>query len=155
MSQDSLPCLSIGDDIPEQRMGGRSHSAGAAILGREVRLQVSQAAIAALDHERPIVAQIELYFSCMIRKQVRFSRIGHDGGEGYATVLPGLLTGFRAVTTKACHIADLDGAPPTETMPVRHPDRFVPDWLRIDFRDGRWLGAFGFDHQQRRLRGLA
>ena len=98
------------------------------------------------DSRLPIAAELELYFSCLVRKQTRFREINgvQADNNDYARVVPGFYATFRAVTTKHCTVAETDGKPPVETMPIQHAERFVPDWLKIDYRAGQWLGEYGF-----------
>ena len=117
------------------------------LQGKSVRIKVSNTARQAISaRHTPILAQLELYFSCLVRKQVQFRELANTdpAASTYVRVLPGLYAAFRAVTTKECRIADIDGKPPVETMPVKKPAQVVPDWIRIDDRAGQWRGEYGF-----------
>jgi len=112
------------------------------IAGRPVRLHLTQAACDALDaREAPLYAEMELYFSCLIRFRVRF----HDApvhGEGVPWG-DKLWISFRPVMTRACG-TDYEGEePPLTDFPIARPEAFVPRWLKIDYRQGEWIGAFG------------
>ena len=147
MNQARLLNLSIGDVIPEHRIAVGGFPEQFNLLGKSVEFGISKAAVAALsDHHCPILAELELYFSCLVRKQVRFREmINIDPAKSaHVRVMPGLYAAFRAVTTKECSVADVVGKPPVETMPVKKPGQFVPDWIRIDYRAGEWLGDYGF-----------
>lgn len=147
MNQARLLNLSIGDVIPEHRIVVGGFPEQVNLLGKSVKFGISKAAGAALsEHHHPILAELELYFSCLVRKQVRFREmINIDPAKsGHVRVMPGLYAAFRAVTTKECRVADVSGKPPVETMPVKKPGQFVPDWIRIDYRSGEWLGEYGF-----------
>ncbi|HHJ14815.1 MAG TPA: hypothetical protein ENJ79_10680 [Gammaproteobacteria bacterium] len=138
--------LSIGDVIPRQRLN-EGFEGQARIYGKRLRVYLTRAALAALaERTQPLVAELELYFSCLVRKQVRFQTGGEipAADEDCAPVTDGLFLRFRAVTTAHCRIDETDGKPPVETMPVKKPGLFTPDWVRIDFRAGRWLGEYGF-----------
>ena len=109
---------------------------------RPVELRLSRAAQRALARrEAPLIAEMELYFSCLIRKRVRF----RERADGLATVAaaPGLLVAFRAVTTAQCRIADVGEEVPLTDMPVTRGEALVPRWLAIDYRRGAWQGEFG------------
>jgi hypothetical protein len=82
-----------------------------------------------------------------VRKQVRFRELPADESADatLTRVTPGLYASFRAVCTRHCRIVDVSGKPPVETLPVKKPDLFVPDWVKIDFRAGKWLGEYGFE----------
>lgn len=150
MSQTQILHLSIGQVIPDSRLSGTPYSGLVSILGKNVHFDVTESAIRALSNPtRPVLAELELYFSCLIRKQIRFSQaLDKDGLESeYIRVVPGLYTGFRAVTTRECRRDEVEGKPPVATMPVREPHRFVPDWVKIDYRADQWLGEYGFKRQ--------
>jgi len=134
--------------VPGNRFSGQSYSGNATIAGKSVTIDITSHAIQAIsEHRYPILAELELYFSCLVRKQVRFLELKQADHitTGYTRVLPGLFASFRAVCTKECKIADVSAKPPVETMPVKQPGLFVPDWLKIDFRAGEWLGEYGFE----------
>jgi hypothetical protein len=121
-------------------------------VGKQVHADVSTDAVrAAANSHLPIVAELELYFSCLVRKQVRFRELSgiEAMDDSFTRVLPGFYAAFRAVTTGHCAIAGTAGHPPLEVMPVRHPERYVPDWVRIDYRRGQWLGEYGFTSRNR------
>ena len=111
------------------------------LLGRPIEVRLTAAALRALAaRDRPLCAELELYFSCLIRKRVRF----HDAAPGDSPALERLFLRFRPVTTAQCRIDDHPDGPPLEVMPVAEPHRFVPDWLSIDHRRGRWSGEYGY-----------
>ena len=115
------------------------------MAGRRIAVRLSAAAETELARRHhPLCVEMELYFSCLIRKQVRF----HDGEIGddafSARVADALGIRFRPVMTRACG-RDYEGdEPPLTDFPIANPGSFVPHWLRIDFRGGEWLGEFGY-----------
>ncbi len=115
------------------------------IAGRQVALQLTPAAASALDADHPLTVEMELYFSCLIRKQVRFHHGAGSADEGLcATALPGLRLCFRPVMTRHCG-RDYEGdEPPLTDLPIARPGPYVPHWLRLDFRHGQWQGEFGY-----------
>lgn len=112
------------------------------IANKPLKLQLSAAAQQALTaRSTPLYAEMELYFSCLIRFKVRFYEQAVHG-EGVA-VSDKLVVGFRPVMTEACG-KDYEGEePPLTDFPIVRPEAFVPKWLRIDFRHGQWYGEFG------------
>jgi len=111
--------------------------------GRPLRVEVSHAAQRALDARRtPLLVEMELYFSCLIRKAVRFR---DQGDEPDATPVTEIFTvRFRPVMTAGCRIGDHEHAPQLADFPIRRPGPFTPHWLRIDYRRGQWRGEFGY-----------
>jgi len=113
------------------------------IDGRGLDLSLSQAAQAALQQrDEPLYVEMELYFSCMIRKQVRFyEQPMHTDFQGVTELLQ---VGFRPVMTQRCGLHDSDGPPPVTDFPIARADKFVPHWLHLDFHHGQWQGEFGY-----------
>lgn len=151
MSQGEILNLSIGDQISPRRLSNSAWSGGVTLKGKRLRVDISADAVRAAAQSRlPIVAELELYFSCLVRKQLRFREIDAlpPGDDEYTQMIPGFYATFHAVTTQHCAIAEVDGKPPVETMPIQRPERFVPDWLKIDCRAGRWLGEYGFARRE-------
>lgn len=114
----------------------------AATHGLDVRL--SEAARQALARRgQPLCVQLELLFSCMLRKQVHFPQIQHPDALALDAGSPSLRVWFRAVGTKTCLISD-QPVPDLQTFPLRRTEPFKPRWLALDYRDGRWSGQFGY-----------
>lgn len=117
------------------------------ILNKQVQVEWIRAAAAALAKlSVPLVVEMELYFSCLLRKQVRFGEQAHS--REFVSVTPQLKLAFRPVMTKVCSSESFDVAPPLEDFPITNPAAFVPHWLKIDYRHGQWQGEFGFSSPQ-------
>ena len=85
---------------------------------------------------------MELYFSCLIRKQVRFS---DQPAETDATAVGDKLAiRFQPVMSQGCSIDGNPDGPPLAAFPIVKQERFSPHWLTIDFRNGQWTGDFGY-----------
>ena len=114
------------------------------IEGKPVAVDVTEEAVTVLRRRgQAILAEIELYFSCLIRKQVRFRET--DIPDNAISVTDNLVVTFRPVMTKACG-KDYEGAePPLTEFPIAKTQPYVPHWIKIDFRSGRWCGEFGYD----------
>ena len=112
------------------------------IQGKQVAVSLSKSAERALSsRDETLVAEMELYFSCLIRKQVRFK----ENIEGnLVNVADKLAVRFRPVMTKSCGIDYEGDEPPLEDFPIEKPEAFVPNWLKIDFKKNKWIGEFGF-----------
>jgi hypothetical protein len=117
------------------------------ILGKKVLVEWSVSADKKLQGlAEPLLVEMELYFSCLIRKTVRF---GDDAQAiSFASAAPRLKIGFRPVMTKACRMSDVEGEPPLEDFPIVRPEAFVPKRLKIDYRGGKWLGEFFLQKNQ-------
>jgi hypothetical protein len=87
---------------------------------------------------------MELYFSCLIRKQVRFRDFVAEPGSDTVPVNDRLHVRFRPVMSQGCDVAGhLDG-PPLTDFPIVAGERFTPGRLEIDYRDGEWCGQFSY-----------
>lgn len=112
------------------------------IFGKKVAVSLSNAAIKALSsRDKPLIAEMELYFSCLIRKKVRFRE---NMDSEVVNVMDQLSVRFRPVMTKACGIDYEGDEPPLTDFPIKKPESFVPHWLKIDFKKNEWIGEFGF-----------
>ena len=111
------------------------------IMGKKVLVEWSASADRKLQElAEPLLVEMELYFSCLIRKAVRFGRDAQVGS--FSTAGPQLKIGFRPVMTKACNVKDFEIEPPVEDFLIVRPEAFVPKRLTIDFKGGKWLGDF-------------
>lgn len=112
------------------------------ILGKPVQVSWTAAAEEAMQRlGTPLIAEMELYFSCLIRKRVRFNELAK--GDDTVMLNEHLRVCFRPVMSKSCAI-DPEGSPPPLTdLPIVNPAAFVPKWMTIDFRNGSWVGEFG------------
>ena len=111
------------------------------ILGKQVVVEWSATANQQMQTlAEPLLVEMELFFSCLIRKTVRF---GHEAeAASFAQASPHLKVGFRPVATRACRMSDVEDEPPMEDFPVVKPEAFVPKRLAIDYRGGEWTGEF-------------
>ncbi len=116
------------------------------VNGKPVEVKLSRAADAALaQRNTPLLAEMELYFSCLIRKQVRFRDHVESASAAPVPVTDRLAVYFRPVMTQTCNVNDMHGeAPPVSDFEIKNPAAFVPHWLRIDYRGGEWSGEFGY-----------
>lgn len=114
------------------------------VQDRPVRVRLSPAARRALAaRSRPLLVEMELYFSCLIRKRLRFRDL--DAAAGTTPLTERLHLRFRPVMTAACGVDHPGNEPPLTDFPISNPAAFIPHWLQIDFRRGDWTGRFGFD----------
>lgn len=114
------------------------------INDKPVKIELTKAANRAMQKRTtPLLAEMELYFSCLVRKKVRFYETNDDAEQ--IIVNDNLAVRFRPVMTQSCSIRDVEGdAPPVTDFPIANPKAYVPHWLRIDYRSGEWCGEFGY-----------
>ena len=112
------------------------------LLGKNITISLTAAATDALfSRDKPLIAEMELYFSCLIRKKVRF----RENQEGdLVNVNEQLSVRFRPVMTAVCGVDYEGDEPPLTDFPIKKIESFVPHWLKIDFKNNEWIGEFGF-----------
>lgn len=119
---------------------------GARILlgSRELELRLTARARAALAAQRtPLDIELELYFSCLLRKRVHFRASPRQDVACRAALTDKVSVSFRPVMARSCAVQAQE-VPELEYLPLAHPGAFTPKWLALDYRAGRWLGEFGF-----------
>lgn len=117
------------------------------ILGKKVLVEWSSSADRQLNLlTEPLAVEMELYFSCLIRKAVRFGRDAQ--AAQFSSVSPHLKVGFRPIMTKSCNVKDFEVEPPVEDFPIVKPEAFVPKRLKIDYKSGKWSGDFFLQRDQ-------
>jgi hypothetical protein len=114
--------------------------------GKPLRLNISKAAQAQLDQRAGILfLEMELYFSCLVRKRV-YVRETMDAATAHA-ITDRLTVSFRPVVTETCAMREVErDNPPVKDMPIVHPERYFPHWLLLDYRHGKWQAEFGYGH---------
>lgn len=125
---------------PEQALAARRHP---------IQVQLTAGAERALAmHPTPLLLELELLFSCMIRKRVRFPASPHADAIPVPGTDPRLVLYFHPVCTKVCAIADAD-VPDLMTFPLRRVTPFIPRAVTLDYRKGAWVGDFHYPQELR------
>lgn len=113
------------------------------INGKPVTVEWTAAAAQALARRgMPLYVELELYFSCLVKKFVHF-REDARGRESVA-VADKLHLYFRPVTSTACsfEVAERLGRQPEMDIDSPALRRVAPKAVRIDYVDGVWRGSF-------------
>lgn len=113
----------------------------AELHGKMLDIRLTPAAEAALaKRETPLIVEMALLFSCLLRIRVLF-----DGQtDGTVAVGEQLAVGFRPIMTRRCSVAEGGAKPPSEAFPLQNPRPDVPHWLKLDYRRGAWRSEFGY-----------
>ena len=118
------------------------------MLGKQIQVEISKHAERQLKNRTaPLFVEMELYFSCLLRKEIRIREsVREKLDEGFSTQLSDLLhISFRPVMTRSCSVSSCDGdKPPLSDFPIEKPRSYIPKWLKLDFKKGEWCGDFGY-----------
>lgn len=108
---------------------------------KQIEIRLTAAAARALSQRAtPLVAEMELLFSCLLRKRVYFG----ESMDETTPVNDRLSVRFKPIMTRRCSVSEGGATPPSEGFPLENPRPFVPGWLAIDYRRGEWVGQFGY-----------
>ena len=113
--------------------------------GRAVRVELTPAAKHALaQRAEPLYVELELYFSCLVKKFVHF----RDDARGKPAVAVDdkLFLYFRPVTSTACtwDVAERLGRQPEMDIDSAALHHVAPKNVFIDHADGQWRGSYTF-----------
>jgi hypothetical protein len=111
--------------------------------GREVLVELTPAAIRALEmRTEPLFAELELYFSCLVKKFVHFRQ--DSRGKESVAVGDKLRLYFRPVTSTACtfEVAERLGRQPEMDIDSAALHHVAPKRVFIDHVDGQWRGSY-------------
>jgi len=118
------------------------------MLGKQIQVEISKHAERQLSNRKaPLFVEMELYFSCLLRKEIRIRETLREklDEEFSAQLSESLHISFRPVMTKSCSVSSCAGdKPPLSDFPIQKPQSFVPKWLKLDFKKGKWCGDFGY-----------
>lgn len=115
------------------------------INGRPVRVEWSDAAAQALaQRPAPLYVELELYFSCLVKKFVHFRADAR--GKTAVAVTDKLFVYFRPVTSTACTfaVAEQLGRQPEIDIESAALSHIAPKQVRIDYVEGAWRGSYSF-----------
>lgn len=113
------------------------------VNGKPLAVEWTRAAARKLaERSRPLVVELELYFSCLVKKFVHF----HEEAPARATIQVSdkFHLFFHAVTSTACtmDVAERLGRQPETELDTPVARRFAPKRLRLDFSRGKWQASF-------------
>lgn len=117
------------------------------ISDRPIRVEWTQRAQRELEQRSsPLVAELEVYFSCMVKMKIHFLDAPKNDNPT-TPVCDKLLIYFRPVTSTECSLelgARLGRQPEIE-LHNKAVTGMVPKHVFIDFKDGKWMGVFGYE----------
>lgn len=114
-----------------------------AINAKQVTVEWTKTAALEMDKRMvPIVVELRLYFSCLVKKVVYFHEAAPDRDVLKATDKLSLF--FRPVTSTACtfDVAERLGHQPEIDLDNPNVRKMAPKRVEIDFIKGKWRGEF-------------
>lgn len=120
-----------------------SRQAGVTINGKPVTVEWSARAQRALQaRATPLIVELELYFSCLVKKFVHFRE--HSGSHALTPVNERLSLYFRPVMSTACSFetANRLGRQPETDITTESVRKIAPKQVWLDYRRGNWVGEF-------------
>jgi len=108
-----------------------------------VSIELTKAAALELERrEAPLVVELELYFSCLVKKFVHFRT--DSRGKPTKPAHGKLQIYFRPVTSTACtfEVAERLGRQPEMDIDTKAVRQIAPKRVAIDHIDGAWRGSF-------------
>ncbi len=93
--------------------------------------------------DRPLLAEMQLYFSCVVKKRVLFHQQLPRDELQLMPVNDRLQVAFRAVQATSCDPLEFAANYPVQQeFETPGASKMHPKSLQIDYRDGDWLGEF-------------
>lgn len=119
------------------------HHRNVELNGKKLRVEWTERAERALSERcDPVIIEMQLYFSCVVKKLVLF----HDQSELETTAVNDKLRiAFRAVQSAVCDPEEFARNYPVGRV-LKSPAaaKMIPSKISIDFHKGHWQGEFGF-----------
>jgi len=113
------------------------------LQGKNLRVEWTDRADRALrTRSEPLIVEMQLYFSCVVKKRVVF----HEAGEMEAQVVnDSMRIMLRAIQAAACNPEEFAKNYPLGRI-LKSPaaTKMIPGKICIDFRRGDWEGEFDF-----------
>ena len=115
----------------------------AIIEERDIAIHVTDRAMRELSkRSQPLHVNMELYFSCFLKKILHFDDASSNTDESKVT--DKLFASFRPLQSKSCNMQELtgDNSPTLIDLQVVKKKAIVPRHLFIDCKRGKWMGDF-------------
>lgn len=119
----------------------RYHTTEVTAAGRSISLALSACAQEQLAiRAEPLVAEAEILFSCLVRKQLTFRDTSPDLLSWPVT--EGLHLAVRPVLYEMCLPEGGSAVPEIVDFPVHDIVALIPKTFEVDFQDGSFTGSF-------------
>lgn len=119
------------------------HEKTVSLNGRMLRVRWTERADTALHGlETPLAVEVQLYFSCMVKKRMLFHQTPIPGS---VSVAPNLELAFRCIASAACNPSEFAERYPEGRSLMSGPAAAIPPKrVDIDYRRGCWQGSFAY-----------
>ena len=110
---------------------------------KELLVKWSARAEKALSYKsEPLIVEMQLYFSCVVKKRIVF----HDQANFETLVVnERLQIAFRSIRAAKCDPQEFArNYPPGGVLDSLAAAKMIPSWLGLDFRQGQWQAEFGY-----------
>jgi len=111
------------------------------IRGKRMAIMYSRRAEKALSQRsHPLIAELQLYFTCVVQKRVNF----HEKSElETITASPQLEIAYHTVQSDACEPVEFAKKHPVKKeLNSRGAQSMRPSLFKIDYKQGQWTGDF-------------
>ena len=119
------------------------HECRVQLIDKELLLKWSARAEEELSNmSRPLIVEMQLYFSCVVKKRVVF----HDQANFETlAVNDNLQIAFRPIRAAKCDPQEFArNYPSGGALDSSAAAKMIPTWVDLDFRQGQWQGDFGY-----------
>lgn len=112
--------------------------------GQDLEVGYSRKALSHLKDLDGVHLQMELLYSCLVRKRVVSDDQAQGHGQCHLKLDNGMTLSFRPVVLQHCDVEVYNEGQPLLDMPVAEDRTIRPRWLYVDYHKGQWCGDFGF-----------
>lgn len=113
------------------------------IRGKKMAIMYSKRAEKALQQRNnPLIAELQLYFTCVVQKRVNFLE---QTNLETISANPNLKIAYHAVQSNACDPVEFaEKHPVKKELKSKGAQSMRPSLFKIDFKNGKWEGDFSF-----------
>lgn len=111
------------------------------IRGKNMSIMYSKRAEKALQQRSsPLIAELQLYFTCVVQKRVNF----HDSTDlETINANPKLKIAYHTVQSSACEPVEFaDKHPVKKELKSKAAQSMRPSLFKLDYKNGQWIGYF-------------
>jgi hypothetical protein len=109
--------------------------------GKSLRIELTHRADNALQlRDTPLIVEMQLYFSCVVKKRLLFH---NETGLEKTVVSDKLSLAFRPVEALSCDPVEFANKYPVKRqLTSKSAIQMHPSLLQVDFKQGNWSGQF-------------